>query len=306
MTKRRHFKDTRSTGTALVAVPTRFQARKNGVEKSAIPPPRIPPWIHSSSSTPASHFLFTAPPAPRVFYTDVAWSKLQLAIHHCAKEVGWFGTVERTQSGNFLITDIFVLKQEVTAATTEIDGDALNALYEELFQQGKDPNQLRYWGHSHVNMAVSPSINDEEMVQEYVEDLGADDFFIRGIYNKRGASKVDVYIKQNEDMGWIHECVENTRVAPTFAGATDFVEAIKRDVVVYVPPTPTKKRNTSSYYESDERWASLWDEDGQEYQLPLSEVGDFGMVDNEAAASLLNSLDMSAEDAADPFKASGT
>jgi hypothetical protein len=210
--------------------------------------PAIPRWISSVSSIPHTAPLRGLPKAPKVFYTDTAWAKIQYLIHNCPKEVGWMGLAELRPTGNYLIEDIFVPEQEVQAAETDISAHSLNRLLFQLVQAGKDPTKLLYWGHSHVNMMVSPSIQDEEMIQTFVEGIPEGAFFIRGIYNKSGDSKVDVYTKPLGGLGWIFQCVENGIVPRTLTDETReaMKELIAQNVKVKVLPLPvnTYKGNT--------------------------------------------------------------
>lgn len=135
---------------------------------------------------------------PVVYYSEIAWQKILRAIDKCTKEVGWLGTVEKIGK-NYIISDIFVPEQTVHASETDIKADALADLAASL----DDPEKLYYWGHSHVNMGVGPSNQDEEQASEYLEHLNV---FIRGIYNKKGESKVDVYDVEN---GFVYQAVEN-------------------------------------------------------------------------------------------------
>lgn len=144
-----------------------------------------------------------APIAPNVYYTKEAWDVIWYLVEVCKKEVGWLGLVDELSNGDYLITEIFIPKQEVTSVTTEMEPEALAALTMQLLDEGKDPGKLRYWGHSHVNMSVRPSLTDEEQIDEYLESA---DWFIRGIYNKDGDSKVDIYDSRTN---LIHLCVDN-------------------------------------------------------------------------------------------------
>lgn len=162
--------------------------------------------IQSNSKTPAITALkpVATPIPPTVFYTDEAWESLWYIINKSKKEVGWLGLVDIFDDGDYLITDIYIPPQEVDAANTDIAPEAMATLAMQIIDEGKDPSKLRYWGHSHVNMGVSPSHTDEKQVDEYLETA---DMFIRGIYNKRGESKVDVYDKNKN---YIFQCVTNT------------------------------------------------------------------------------------------------
>jgi hypothetical protein len=140
---------------------------------------------------------------PNVFYTPDVWSTIRYLVDKARKEIGWLGLVDTLPNGDYLITDIYVPEQTVSGTETDISTEAMAALAMELIEDNKDPSKLFYWGHSHVNMGVSPSGQDEEQVDEYLEDC---DIFIRGIYNKKGESKVDVYNK-NERV--VFNCVHD-------------------------------------------------------------------------------------------------
>lgn len=144
------------------------------------------------------------PPAePTVFYTKEVWDSIWYIVDQCKKEVGWLGLVEELANGDYLITEIFVPKQEVTSVTTEMEPEALAKLAMQLLDEDKDPSKLRYWGHSHVDMPVRPSATDEDQVDEYLEHA---DWFIRGIYNKKGDTKVDVYDMR---VNFLYTCVDD-------------------------------------------------------------------------------------------------
>ena len=149
-------------------------------------------WSFSTTSLTAgiATLCSTELRTPTVFYTREVQAIIQLIVANCEKEVGWWGYVETLPSGDYLITEIFVPEQIVTGTETDISPMAMAALANTLMEQDKDPGKLFYWGHSHVNMGVSPSAQDETQVEEYLDNLPV---FIRGIYNKSGSSKVDVY-----------------------------------------------------------------------------------------------------------------
>ncbi len=148
--------------------------------------------------------------APTVYYTPEAWETMWYVINKCEKEVGWLGLVEQDEEDNsYLITEIFIPEQLVHGAETDITAETLGKLANYLEIKGKDSSQLRYWGHSHVNMGVSPSMPDELQVDDYLEHA---DWFIRSIHNKRGQSKVDVY-STTENV--VFQCVHSDVLSTT-------------------------------------------------------------------------------------------
>lgn len=165
--------------------------------------------ISSTSMTPTTT-LIKKYLVPTVYYTEEAKATIDYLVAKARTEIGWLGLVEKL-GVDFLIKEIIVPKQVVSAATTEITAeDFLNAACA-LVEAGKNSEELYYWGHSHVRFAVAPSTQDELQVEEYLSNV---DFFIRGIYNKFGDSKVDVY---DVTRGVVHQCVDDKLMDPVLS-----------------------------------------------------------------------------------------
>ena len=135
------------------------------------------------------------PAMPTVFYTPEVDAQMKFIVNKCNQEVGWMGLVTHYEDQNaFLIHRIMLPQQQVHSATTEISDEGLSEIAEELIAEDVDTSTMYCWYHSHVNMAVSPSQQDENQVAEYMSSCP---IFIRGIVNKRGDSKVDVYYRDH-------------------------------------------------------------------------------------------------------------
>lgn len=129
-------------------------------------------------------------------FTATAYVKMQYLLAKFDSEVAWHGTVERTSEdkSEFLITDILLYPQTVTGTTVNTD----QAEYENwLFNLDDDTfNHMRFQGHSHVNMGVTPSgtdLNHQEMLLTQVTD---DDYYIFAIWNKKNARTIMIYDKK--------------------------------------------------------------------------------------------------------------
>ncbi len=93
------------------------------------------------------------PKLPKVLILPEPFEKLKLYIELCPWEVSGLGIVER--SGNdFLIRDIFITRQWNYSAFTEMYPEDLSRLLIEMVKEGKDPNQVKLWWHSHAEMDV--------------------------------------------------------------------------------------------------------------------------------------------------------
>ena len=132
------------------------------------------------------------PVEPRIWVTPEAMQKMRYFIDNIDVEIGWLGYVSRNDL-DFIIEDVFLVKQRVHAATTELDPVALTELATELISQGEEGaakyNSIRVWGHSHVNMSPTPSGQDNEQMNDFAND----DYFIRLIGNKKGEWNISLW-----------------------------------------------------------------------------------------------------------------
>lgn len=122
----------------------------------------------------------------KVSMTGKAWAKMKILIHTYESEVAWHGFVSRVEDepASFIITDIVLYPQEVTGVTVNTDQEEY-----QNWMFGLTDEQLcsmRFQGHSHVNMGVTPSATDEEHQESVVSMMKNDDFYIFGIFNKKG------------------------------------------------------------------------------------------------------------------------
>ena len=116
-------------------------------------------------------------------FSSIAFLKMTALIREFSSEVAWHGTVERISPKWFLVKDILVYPQKVTGATVNTDQEAYAKWMQEL--DDETFNSLRFQGHSHVNMGVSPSSTDIENQSRIVSQFGsADHFYIFMIWNK--------------------------------------------------------------------------------------------------------------------------
>lgn len=131
---------------------------------------------------------------PVILLEPVAIEKMKAYVTLCDKEIGWLGTA--TQSGNTVtIHDMFLFEQEAHATTCEINEQAVAKWYEDVLNTHENGveivNTMRVWGHSHVNMGIGASGQDDVQFKELSKNVN--DFFIRIIANKKGDMQLDYY-----------------------------------------------------------------------------------------------------------------
>ncbi len=142
-----------------------------------------------NKATNATDLLAATSPC-KIVYSKKAWMKTCLLVMNRNLEVGWHGVVRRSENpAEFIVEDVLIFPQRVTSASTEPeDADYVNwqdSLNTETF------NKVRLYGHSHVNMGVSPSSTDIKYRADLLKDV--DDFYVFQIFNKKGYISSQVY-----------------------------------------------------------------------------------------------------------------
>ncbi len=104
-------------------------------------------------------------------------------------EVGALGLVEDTDDGP-VVTDLFLVKQVCTQASTDLDPDDVARLMVEMEAEGR-ADQLRAWFHSHGTLNVFWSGTDDRTIAGFCSDLP----FVSIVTNKRGEvrARVDLF-----------------------------------------------------------------------------------------------------------------
>lgn len=129
-----------------------------------------------------------------IFFTELAWLKMQTLVREFDKEVAWHGIAKRGEDetkDEYYITDILVYPQEVTGATVNTDQEKYQTW---LFDHEDDVfNNIRMQGHSHVNMSTSPSGVDTSLYERILEQLDDDMFYIFMIWNKRKEKTIKIH-----------------------------------------------------------------------------------------------------------------
>ena len=112
-----------------------------------------------------------------------AWTKMARG------EVSMLGLVEDAP-GDPVITDLFLMKQSCTGASTDMDQADVARL---LFDLGTDglEGRLRAWVHSHASMDVFWSKTDDDCI----EGLGGEPYIVSVVVNRKGdmRARVDVF-----------------------------------------------------------------------------------------------------------------
>lgn len=140
-----------------------------------------------------------------ILFSPTAYLKQLSLIKWHKTEVAWMGTVEKTDEETYYIKDIYMYPQKVTGATVNADAEDImnwaDTLDDEIY------NALRFQGHSHVFMGVSPSATDMSHQKLMAKNLKEDDYYLFLIINKKGQMNYFIYegtgeIFTHEDIEW--------------------------------------------------------------------------------------------------------
>ncbi|MFH1211478.1 MAG: hypothetical protein V1659_00950, partial [Candidatus Woesearchaeota archaeon] len=113
-------------------------------------------------------------------------TKLFGYVNAVTGEVSGMGLVEKIKD-MFVVTEIFLLKQECSYSTTEIDSEDLGKLMLELTRQGKE-GSLKLWWHSHGSMNAFWSTTDKHTARI----LSGSNWMFTAVVNKEGKIKISL------------------------------------------------------------------------------------------------------------------
>lgn len=170
-----------------------------------------------------------------LFFTEIAWYKMQTLIRECDKEVGWHGVAKRVddpEKDAYIIEDILVYPQEVTGTTVNPD----QKQYQTWLMSHPDDvfNNIRMQGHSHVNMSVSPSGVDTTFYEQILHQLDDTMFYIFMIWNKRNERHIKIYDMAKNVLFETGDV--NVTVLPDENGIEAFLSNAKKMITERKPP----------------------------------------------------------------------
>ena len=166
-----------------------------------------------------------------VYFTELAWMKMTALLREFEKEVAWHATAYRLpgDKDEYVIKDIMVYPQTVTATTVEMDTE-LYAKWQMDGYLAEDErfDNIRCQMHSHVRMGVTPSPVDLTHQEEILAQLDDDAFYIFMIWNKNLVANIRIFDMQKNvlfeptDVSWA--------VTDDIIGLNKFVEDAKKIV----------------------------------------------------------------------------
>lgn len=172
-------------------------------------------------------------------FTERAWLKMSVLVNGYDSEVGWHGIARRAdgEPDTFIVEDIIIYPQKVTGTTVTPDQveyqNWLMGQPDEIFEN------IRFQGHSHVNMGVTPSGVDTAFYDEILSQLDDTMFYVFMVINKRFETHIRIYdMLNNIFYGTKDVSIEIMNEV----GVDEILAEAKKKVVkeVYQPVVPAK------------------------------------------------------------------
>ena len=100
------------------------------------------------------------------------------------------------EEGDIIVDDILLFKQVCSGTTTDLDDEAQALALMKMMADGENPEEWNVWWHSHVNMAVFWSGQDEKCIKDH---MTTHSHLVSIVTNKRGEfkSRLDIFPKEN-------------------------------------------------------------------------------------------------------------
>ena len=110
------------------------------------------------------------------------FNKIMAYVDLCQMEVGGLGRVVWEKRSDLLVAkiqDVYLVDQEVSASTTDLDAAAVGKL---VYETRNLEGSIGYWWHSHVSMSTFWSGQDHQCMYDFIDQGGMAVF---GVFNKR-------------------------------------------------------------------------------------------------------------------------
>lgn len=117
----------------------------------------------------------------KIMLSPEVYSEVMYLVNKCDKEISGLGKVKIVGDKVYVVKQ-YLLEQEVTGTTTDIDENAVSKLLYEAYKDGGlAEGELLWWWHSHVDMGVFWSGTDHATIKEF----GKNGRIFATVFNKK-------------------------------------------------------------------------------------------------------------------------
>lgn len=129
----------------------------------------------------------------KVLLTPQVAKQIAFFVDKSNVEISGLGRVKRDQNGNMVVSKVYLLEQENSGTSTDIDSQAMGKLQYETLADQEMHGDLNFWWHSHVNMGVFWSGTDTSTIQQF----GKNGYLLATVFNKKGETRSAYYQGDN-------------------------------------------------------------------------------------------------------------
>ncbi len=114
----------------------------------------------------------------KIIIREDVYQEIDYYVQKSHIEISGLGRMIKRKDGAYEVIKVYLLDQENSAASTDLDADAVAKL---MFETREDEGMLNFWWHSHVNMIVYMSPTDTATMKQF----GDNGFLVGTVFNKK-------------------------------------------------------------------------------------------------------------------------
>lgn len=119
---------------------------------------------------------------------------MRTLVNAATEEIGWFSSVDITHYKGttiYYISKMIIPHQKVSPASVGITPEVVSTMCYDMAQanQHKEVEKMRFWGHSHVKMGITPSTVDTTQMHDFMQTA---DYMIMCIMNKQSEMHLQI------------------------------------------------------------------------------------------------------------------
>lgn len=171
----------------------------------------------------------------KVIFTLEAYQKWRAYINALHYEISGLGRV-RYLRGVFYIDDIRIFHQEVTAASTILDRNALGLFYDELMQKGEDTSLWKVWWHSHGDLETFFSSIDHATIESFDNETPQENWLLSIVSNRKLDTEIRLDVFSPLRLTTEHISYEIDLENPLIE--RQVLQEVAQKVRLFTPPSP--------------------------------------------------------------------
>lgn len=121
-------------------------------------------------------------------FSHEAYKKMMAYVNNVEGEVSGIGAVVYDSDPcEFIVEDIFLIEQTISAGSTSMSEDGIAKFFQERLKAKKkdDLSKYKLWWHSHYNFGVFWSGTDDTTIEDFDQEKKENNWFLSVVVNQR-------------------------------------------------------------------------------------------------------------------------